>query len=721
MRAKGKESISDRVFLIIKATRPDKNTSKTFKVARGRLANMAVCFGQITAFVECNEQWATYIERFEHFVAANDIKDDKRVAVLLSVMGSDTYGLLRSIIAPRKPGEMEYGDIVATLQEHFAPKPLVVGERFRFNKRNQEEGETVAQYVGVLKKLAEHCEFGDYLDEVMRDRFVCGLRNEAIQQRLLTEKSLTFRKAVEVAVSVDTVTRESAHLTRSVKVEPTAPPANLRVIFEDHDIRKLTLPSGIPHTIEDLHTAVRQAFSVPVDFILHYMDSDFGNQFFTLSSTDLIQDKGTVKVVLIESPVMLLSPLRSSDVEAIEMAPALLPGSACPSTPCSPTTSRSSSFADAALPSPDQNLERSVPWPSKFPIPRFSFNTELMLERGNESYRKDGSLFSAPGIKIDVLEKLAETIYQYVAYPSSAQVCAVAQALVSKHPCLKEPGSITGYYGWQSSLKYKMGNYRSKLRSLGYPEVMVNSLKQKHPDQMTPAKNVKKPKKAEVNYLPPYPAGETRETLENERVRLIEEMKKKDNFKVINDKMTKTFSLRRQEVVIQCPMITDLKERWPALFTASQGGVAGRKIRTILDHLQQHHCAIEERREVVIRCLVKYLGEDGLIRDHQDMDGEDTQDPSENPMNVYIVKKEVPLGNGTHKGIVIVVEGEEALTDLRDVSQACAVLLGFTYSLNLEYPKKLKYTFEVFQKLFLELDSGRMSPKVHSLKNRLLT
>lgn len=182
---------------------------------------MAALFGQITAFEESNEQWATYIERFEHFVAANDIKDDKRVAVLFSVMGSDTYGLLRSLIAPRKPGEMEYADIVATLQEHFAPKPLVIGERFRFHKRDQEDGETVAQYVAVLKKLAEHCEFGDYLDEAMRDRFVCGLRTEAIQERLLTEKCLTFRKAVQVAISVESITRESEQLSRSLKVDVT--------------------------------------------------------------------------------------------------------------------------------------------------------------------------------------------------------------------------------------------------------------------------------------------------------------------------------------------------------------------------------------------------------------------------------------------------------------------------------------------------------------------
>ncbi len=35
------------------------------------------------------------------------------------------------------------------------------------------------------------------------------------------------------------------------------------------------------------------------------------------------------------------------------------------------------------------------------------------------------------------------------AYPNDAQRSAVAQALIEKHPCLKEPGSFNGMYGWQ--------------------------------------------------------------------------------------------------------------------------------------------------------------------------------------------------------------------------------------------------------------------------------
>lgn len=114
---------------------------------------MAGIIGHMDPFDEAGEQWATYIERFEHYILANEISDTKKVPVLFSVLGSKTNGLLRSLAAPDKPGDMDFDDIVRMLQAHFAPKPLVIAERFRFHKRNQGEDETVAQYVAVLKNF----------------------------------------------------------------------------------------------------------------------------------------------------------------------------------------------------------------------------------------------------------------------------------------------------------------------------------------------------------------------------------------------------------------------------------------------------------------------------------------------------------------------------------------------------------------------------------------
>lgn len=92
------------------------------------------------------------------------------------------------------------------------------------------------------------------------------------------------------------------------------------------------------------------------------------------------------------------------------------------------------------------------------------------------------------------------------------------------------------------------------------------------PGEKNPAKNCKGPKRADVNYFPPHPSGETSNSLEIVRQELPNEVKKRNNTKVIWEKMAKTFSWRRLEVVSGSPCAADFKERWPALFCEAEVG-----------------------------------------------------------------------------------------------------------------------------------------------------
>ena len=104
--------------------------------------------------------------------------------MFLTVVGGKAYALLRNLLAPIKPATKSYSEVVKVMKDHLKPKPLIIAERFKFHRRNQREGETVAQYLAELRRLTEQCDFKDYLEEALRDRFVCGLRSEVIQRRL---------------------------------------------------------------------------------------------------------------------------------------------------------------------------------------------------------------------------------------------------------------------------------------------------------------------------------------------------------------------------------------------------------------------------------------------------------------------------------------------------------------------------------------------------------
>ena len=70
----------------------------------------------------------------------------------------------------------------------------------------------MADFVAALRNLAEHCGYNDTLETMLRDRIVCGIKNEKIQRRLLVEKELTFQKAFEIATSMEITTKNMAVL-----------------------------------------------------------------------------------------------------------------------------------------------------------------------------------------------------------------------------------------------------------------------------------------------------------------------------------------------------------------------------------------------------------------------------------------------------------------------------------------------------------------------------
>ena len=156
------------------------------------------------------------MERFEHYFTANDIvSDEKRRAILLNAVGASTYRLIRTLVSPSRVTDFTFKEIVEKAQGHFSPKPSPIVKRYEFNTRKQVEDESVATYVAELRKIAEFCEYGPVLNDMLRDRLVCGTSNNAIQRRLLQETDLTFEKALEVASSTEAADKNAQRLTDS--------------------------------------------------------------------------------------------------------------------------------------------------------------------------------------------------------------------------------------------------------------------------------------------------------------------------------------------------------------------------------------------------------------------------------------------------------------------------------------------------------------------------
>ena len=160
--------------------------------------------GHIDEFKPENEPFPSYMEHVQLFFTANGVGTDKQVPVFLSVVGAKTYTLLRNLVAPTPPKDKTIEEIEEILKGHYEPKPLVIAERFHFHKRSQAVGESIADYVAELRRLTTHCGYAaGQLEEALRDRLVCGLRNVSTQKKLLTEADLTLAKAIKIAQGME--------------------------------------------------------------------------------------------------------------------------------------------------------------------------------------------------------------------------------------------------------------------------------------------------------------------------------------------------------------------------------------------------------------------------------------------------------------------------------------------------------------------------------------
>ncbi|XP_070531592.1 uncharacterized protein [Ptychodera flava] len=187
------------------------------------MAGVTGLIGKLGEFLPERETFSSYVERMEMFFVANGIVEkpgeghddnnetvrDRKRAIFLTEIGPEVYSTLKNLLSPSKPKDKSLDEIVRALETHYNPAPLEIAESFHFGTRNQREGESISDYIVALKKLSLHCNYGDFLNRALRDRFVCGLIDERIQNKLLNTVDLTFTRACQIATAMEMAERKT--------------------------------------------------------------------------------------------------------------------------------------------------------------------------------------------------------------------------------------------------------------------------------------------------------------------------------------------------------------------------------------------------------------------------------------------------------------------------------------------------------------------------------
>lgn len=177
----------------------------------------------IEPFVE-GGNWSRWIQRFEGAFRIFHVSDADRVPYLLHWIGAAAFGVVCDRCTPDDPYGKSYAELRRILEEFYAPAPLEIAENYRFHQRNQEQGESLQDFIVALQRLSTNCKFGNYLSTALRNQFVFGLQSSRIRCRLLEMSDLTFDRATKTAISMDLSEKDAQQL--SVAENNTKPSVN---------------------------------------------------------------------------------------------------------------------------------------------------------------------------------------------------------------------------------------------------------------------------------------------------------------------------------------------------------------------------------------------------------------------------------------------------------------------------------------------------------------
>ena len=97
-------------------------------------------------------------------------------------------------------------------------------ERYVFNRRVQDNGETFDAFLADLRRLARTCDFGTLEESIIRDRIVIGIREDSTRRKLLQTRKLYLQAAIDACKANEIATRQLRAISTPEEVDALAHP-----------------------------------------------------------------------------------------------------------------------------------------------------------------------------------------------------------------------------------------------------------------------------------------------------------------------------------------------------------------------------------------------------------------------------------------------------------------------------------------------------------------
>ena len=167
------------------------------------------------------KNWKIFIRAWRNYEIAARLKDPikpdenkiLRTATFLTCLDSDALDIYDGFKFESDGDKDDIDKVITKFEEYCIGQRNETFERYNFNMRAQQDGETVDAYVTSLKTLAKTCNFGQLQDDLLRDRIVIGIRDNNIRKKLLNMPKLTLKECIDICRTHESTSKQIKTMT----------------------------------------------------------------------------------------------------------------------------------------------------------------------------------------------------------------------------------------------------------------------------------------------------------------------------------------------------------------------------------------------------------------------------------------------------------------------------------------------------------------------------
>ncbi|KAI4476723.1 hypothetical protein M0804_013340 [Polistes exclamans] len=160
-----------------------------------------------------------WLHKFEYVTSIIKVPDDKMLEYFNNMVDSDVHSDVELTYPLIKVSDLSYEEIINFYLEHFGTSYDL--HKTRLFCRIQYKHETIENYANSLRKLSEKCIYISELNEILREQFLNGIRDNEICTVLNKFPRLSFDEMVEFAIELTKFKKITTYLKPAISMMKT--------------------------------------------------------------------------------------------------------------------------------------------------------------------------------------------------------------------------------------------------------------------------------------------------------------------------------------------------------------------------------------------------------------------------------------------------------------------------------------------------------------------